>query len=400
VTSVGVACEDFVSDATNAGGLDYLHNGYNAGQQFYGLLTSDTMTGAQFSVPEIMAFYPKDSAAPSSSPAFRDRAVLNIRYLDADGNPGNIITVAALIPNSSSAERPTDWWLVGNQQTVDTGIQLTVRRVEQVNAASTNPGVASTFQSGVLITVNPVGPGSVSGSSNLTLARVTGPGLPASGVVYKTSTNVGQTYMDLYSKSGALTGGTQCGGSAPSNCPNLWFSRTQGTSGSAATTLIANPAGNYIWAQPGDNIDATRFVKGAKYQFELFYGANTGPTADRVITKTLLSDLVQADKAVNLPWNPLGSQSLAALDPNSALASSQTALPLDWIQNISAQQIGNARGFIGGTFGPSKFVLRGATSVVLNNQTVPAFNTTSTRGFLLGYRMLDGSNKTAFYRYN
>src|SRR4051812_17067209 len=43
VDEVGEACENFVSDSTNAGGIDYLHNGYYAGQQFYGILTSDQM---------------------------------------------------------------------------------------------------------------------------------------------------------------------------------------------------------------------------------------------------------------------------------------------------------------------------------------------------------------------
>jgi hypothetical protein len=398
VTSVGPACDDFVSDATNAGGIDYLHNGFSAGQQFFNILTSDSMTGAKFSVPEIMAFYPADSAAAASSPAGHDRSVLNIKFIDANGNPGNVITVAARIPNTSSTERPTDWWLVGNQQAVDIVIQPTVRRTEQMNPSSTNLGLASTFQSGVLIQVDPLGPGSLSGTGGLTLARVTGPGLPAAGIVYKKSSNANLRTMDLYNKSGNLTAGTQCLGAAPSNCPNLWFSLTQGVTGTAATTLIANPTSG-IWAQSGEGIDGTKFVKGAKYQFELFYGTNT-TIADRVITKTLLTDVVRAEQAVNLPWNPLGAQSLAALDPNGSLAGAQSALPLDWIQNLSAQQIGSARPFIGGTFTAPKSVPRGATSVVLDNQTVPAFSATTTRGFLFGYRMIDSSNKTAFYRYN
>jgi hypothetical protein len=408
VDDVGAACYDFVSDSTNAGGIDYMHNGYWAGQQFYGILTSDTMTGAQFSVPEIMAFYPKDSSAPSTSPAFRDRAVLNIRYLDADGNPGNIVTVAALIPGSSSAARPTEWWLVGNQQAVDVAVKLTIRRVEQLNPGGTPAATAnfSTFQTGVQFSVNAKGPGSSNVNGPLTYARISGPGLPGNGaagtgLVYKVSTNTAQDYMDLYGKDGVL-GGTQCGGGVPFNCPNLWFARTRGISGADATTLTSNPTGlgGFIWAQAADGVDPTRFVKGAKYKVELFYGSNTG-LADVVLTKTLLSDLVQATQAVNLPWNTPGSQTMAALDPNGPLAGSQSALPLDWIQNISAQQVGGAQAFVsGGSFGPTKFVPRGATSVVLNNQTVPAFTSTSLRGVLFGYRMLDTSNKTAVYRYN
>jgi hypothetical protein len=409
VNAVGPACEDFVSDPTNASGIDYLHNGYYAGQQFYGILTSDNMTGAQFSVPEITAFYPKDSTAVAPAPAAYDRAVLNIKYVDADGNPGNVITVAARIPGSSSTARPTEWWLVGNQQGVDVAVKLNIRRVEQVNPAGTTTTVAkfSTFQTGIQFIVNSKGPGSSIPAGTLTLARISGPGLPGNGVpgtglVYKASSQTAQSSMDLFNKSGSLTMGSQCGNGTTFNCPNLWLARTAGITGADATTVATNPAG-LLWAQPADGIVPTSFVKGAKYKIELFYGANTGPTADIVITKTLLSDLVQATQAVNLPWHTLGSQSVAALDPAGALAGTQTALPLDWAHNLSAQQVGGAQAVVNttsGSFGPSKFVPKGATSVVLDNQTVPAFTTTTNRTILFGYRMLDSSSKTAVYTFN
>jgi hypothetical protein len=206
--------------------------------------------------------------------------------------------------------------------------------------------------------------------------------------------------MDLFNKTGSLTTGSQCGNGTTFNCPNFWFSRTAGIAGTAATTLAANPAG-LIWAQTADNIDTTQFVKGTKYKIELFYGASTTPL--HTFSKTLLSDLVPATQAVNLPWNTLGPQSLAALDPNGALTAAQSALPVDWVQNVSAQQIGNVQTVVNsttGSFGPSKFVPRGATSVVVDNQTVPAFGPTQLRTLLLGYRMLDSSGKTAVYTFN
>ncbi len=120
--------------------------------------------------------------------------------------------------------------------------------------------------------------------------------------------------------------------------------------------------------------------------------------------KTLLSDLVLANRGVNLPWNTPGAQTLAALDPNGTLAGAQSALTVDWIQNVSAQQIGgvqsnNANGGYNGT----KRVPRGAVSVVLDNQTVPAFadaKPPGSRTLLMGYRMSDNSSKTAVYQWN
>jgi hypothetical protein len=369
VTDVGAACQDFVSDATNGGGMDFIHNGYYAGQIFYGMLTSDRMTGAQFSVPEIVAFYPKSATAVAPALDAYDRAIVNIRYIDNVGNPGNTITVAARIPGSSTTARPTEWWLVGNQQTVDVSVRLNLRRVEQMNPANT--GKFSTFQTGAVFNINVKGPGSTSAGSPLTLARVTGPGLPTGGLVYKVSNNAGLPNMDLWNKTGSLTAGNQCGGGGLSNCPNVWFSRTAGLTGSAATTLATNPPG-LIWAQPADGYDPTRFVKGARYQVELFYGSNTG-TPDLVVNKTLVTDLVPATLAVNLPWNTPGSATLAALDPNGALAGAQTALPVDWVQNPAAPQIGSALASVDtlGSFGVGKGVALGATSMTYDIATVP-----------------------------
>ncbi|KJK21687.1 hypothetical protein UB46_25790 [Burkholderiaceae bacterium 16] len=118
--------------------------------------------------------------------------------------------------------------------------------------------------------------------------------------------------------------------------------------------------------------------------------------------KTLLSDLVPATQGVSLPWNTLGSQSLAALDPsNASLAGAQTSLTADWVQNVSAQQIGSVAVSVdsNGTWSTSTPAPKGATSIVVNS-AVPAFSANTTRGLLFGYRMLDNSNKSAVYTYN
>jgi hypothetical protein len=408
VNDVDPACQNIAADLNNGAGVNFLHNGYSAGQSFYGILTSNTMTGAQFSVPEIMAFYPADPAALAPAPSAYDQAVLNIKFLDANGNPGNVVAVARNIPGTSSTTRPTNWWLVGNQQPVDVGVRLNIRRVEQLNPAVTlaaKPNRISTFQTGIQFNINANGPGSTNSAGSLSFARVSGPGLPGNGavntgLVYVRSTGA-QNSMDLYSKNGSLTGSNQCGNGTTSNCPNFWIARTQGITGSSATTLAPNQSG-LLWAQTADSVAPAQFVKGARYKIELFYGTSTTPT--HVYKKTLLSDLVQATQAVNLPWNTLGPQSLAALDPNGSLTGAQAALPVDWAQNIAAQQIGGVSAVIDtatGTFGTNRFVPRGALSAILDNLTVPAFTaTTANRTLLFGYRMLDTSNKTAVYQYN
>lgn len=403
VDAVGSACQDFVADAGNAGGVDYLHNGYSAGQQFYGILTADRMTGAKFSVPEIMAFYPKSASAVAPAPDAYDRAVLNFRYVDSEGNPNNAIAVAARLPGTSSAERPTEWWLVGNQQPVDVGPSIIVRRVEQMNPSNT--ARFSTFQTGFLFNVNAKGPGSVDASGTMTLARISGPGLPGNGadgtgLVFKVSSEASQAFMDVYNKTGNLTSGSQCGNNMTFNCPLIWISRTKGLTGTDATTLATNP-NNMLWAQPSDGFDPSKFVKGARYKVELFYGSNT-TTPLHTVYKTLLSDMVAATSLVNLPWSAPGPKTLAAFDPNGPLAGVQTALAVDWVQNPAAQQMRNVGAVIDafGSYGPNTEVPPGATSVVLGNTTVPALTTSTSRNLKFNYRTQDTSVKSAVYQYN
>ncbi|TFZ03532.1 hypothetical protein [Ramlibacter humi] len=401
VDNVGDACEDFVSDSSNAAGIDFMHNGYYAGQFFYGLLTADSMTGATFSVPEVLAFYPASSAGSSPISTY-DRAVLNIRYIDGQGNAGSVITVASRIPGSSSSGRPTEWWLTGNQWTVDIGVRMNLRRVEQLNSANT--AKFSTFQTGVVFTISQVGPGSQRGGQQLTLARVTGPGLPAAGVVYRYSPTNPSRALDAVSKTGDLTATTLCNNGSV-NCPNWWFERTAGVSGSGATTLASNPTGgtnDLIWAQSGDGFTMASFKKGAQYKFELFYGTNTG-TADLTEFRTLLTDVVPATQAINLPWNTPGSNTLAALNPSGSLAGALSTVLTDWVQNPAAPQIsGITWSTASAGFGSSQSVARGVTSATYANGA-PAFLATTppnVRFVLMSYRSGDSSNRSAVYTYN
>lgn len=401
ITSTASQCDYIAASTSNGAGIDYLHNGYSAGQFFYDIMNSDAMTGAVFSVPEIMAFYPGNTALPISNTAYYDRAVINMRYIDSAGNPGNKISVAARIPGTASVLRNTEWWLVGNQQGVDISFRNNIRRVEQLKSGSTS-SLISTFQTGISLFVNSNGPG----SANLTFARISGPGLPGDGaadkgLVFKTSPTSAANYLDLFNKTGSLTVGSICGNNgSTTNCPNVWLSRTTGVTGSAATTLGTNPV-SQLWAQAGEGFTPASFVKGSKYKIELFYGSNTS-SADVVLTKTLLSDLIPATQAVNLPWNSLGTASTSAFDPTNALASQQSALPVDWVHNAASQPIGSLQAIgTSGNFSGTKLVAKGATSTVLDNVTIPAFsNSSGGRTILFAYRTQDSSSKTAVYSYN
>lgn len=421
VTSLAPACQNIASDPSNAGGIAFLHNGYAFGQWIFSLLNSDAMTGAQFNVPEVMAFYPGSNtqvptAVSAMSAPLPDQAVLNAKYVDANGNPGNIILMVRYIASGTSNAHPSKWWVVGNQQPVEVIDRLQVRRIEQVNpnfaGTSANSNSYSHFQTGIQFWINAKGPGSVNSNGSLSFARIKGPGLPTSGLVYIAPTGDSneptQVYMDVSNKTGTVPGTTRCSSSTTTyNCPNFWLARTAGLTGSAAATLATPPgsANNPVWAQPAsDTLDPNPVVKGARYQVELFYGSQTTP--DRVYSKTLLTDLVQATQAVNLPWNTAGNQTLAALNPSNAATNGVlSSLALDWAQNPSAQQIGGAAVTVDtkGTYSATTNVARGATSAVINlpnPQQVPALTSSGTRSVLFNYRMLDNSLKSMVYTYN
>lgn len=407
VNDVDPACQNLTASLNSAAGMKFIHNGKSAGQFFYLILTSDSMTGAKFSTPEIMAFYPADS---NNS---RDRAILNIRYVDTAGNPGNVITIAANFPGTTSSTRPTNWWLVGNQQLVDTSTGLNFRRIEQMNTVSPPSTAAlSQFRSGIQFIISTNGPK----SNNYSSAQVTGPGLPTSGLWYFKNPNSSQPLMDLSSYRGAspstLSPQYAVGGGCTSNCPAFWFGKTTGITAST-NSYVTNPSSTY-WSKGsgsgGDGsfngVSGIRPKKGDIYTIKLY----SGTTIYLTYTKVLLSDVVDPVLGSQLPWNTLGPKSNAALDPsNTSLNGPQSTLVLDWIQNVAAQQIkiASASTTDNGAYSVLTDVGKGLTSVTISatpNLFTGLSGTPSAsngfRGLYFNYRMQDGSIKSSVYLYN
>jgi hypothetical protein len=416
VTSVAAACQDI----TRTG---YRHNGFIDGQAFYGLLNDASMVGAKFNPPEIMRFIDDTTAADA------DRAVLNLRFTDANGVAGNVITVGQKFPGTSTTARPTDWWLYGNQQPADTSIQAFVRRSEQL---APNPGTApfanagaSRYESGLNIFINKDGPG----STGLRAARVKGPGLPPAGVVMTrldAAICSEQNWMNIRRKDGLTDAASATPAADVGNIFRL--QRTVGLAGADATAVRPNPnAGNTNttafpnWAHPldyGAAVGATNYIDFSQlsanttYSFELFYDGET--TARYTLSKTLLTPVVPSTRGGNLQWIALTQGTLDYLNPANALGAAQSSMNLAWTANPYAETIRSAGVY---TFGGATInqgqvgVARGATSAVANapgaggctgGTSFPALTSdgTASRGIQLRYRMLDGSYKDSFSRYN
>lgn len=411
VTSVGSACQNITATAANAGAsLPFKQNGYSAGQFFYNTLTDANMNGATFSVPEVVAYYPANtsSTVPLETHA---RAILNFRYIDANGNPGNFITVGAQLAGSDPAgTRGTEWWLVGNQHDVDIDLRPLFRRQTQYGTGATL-SYPSRFQNGLQFRTNPVGPNTLSFDH----IYVTGAGLPTTGVWLKKNTvTVGtqsETFFDVLTYRSATPGGTgyggtPCGGSQTYDCNVFWFSATNGLTGSAATTLGTNST-NKRWTQAGDGgydgaAQGTRPTKGAQYSIRFFNG--TTEVTSLAMTRRLNADVIPATQGINLAWNSPGSAITDFLNPagsQAAAISAGTAVAVNWTLNISAPQVSgvNLWTTTGTQYGwdGSVSVPRGSTSAsVATTFAIDAITpglTNVHRAVLLLHRGLDGSNR-------
>jgi len=418
VTESAPECDGIVIDG-------YLHNGYSGGQNFYGVLTDPAMVGAKWAVPEVMRFVDDATAADA------DRAVLNMRYVDANGVAGNLITVIQKFPGTSTTARPSDWWLYGNQQALDSSIRPFIRLNDQL---APNPGTApfanassTRYESGLNIYINKDGPN----STGMRAARVKGPGLPPAGVVYTRpdpAICTDQTWMNVRRKDGLTDPASATFSTDIGNIFRL--QRTDGITGASATTVRPNPnAGNTntgafpAWAHPldyGAPVGATNYIDfsalkaNTLYTFEIYYDGETAPRY--TLSKTLLAPVVPATRGGNLQWIALTPGALAYLNPADLLGATQASMNLAWTANPFAESIQSAGVYTFGAAGSVNQglvgVARGATSAVANapgatgacdagtNFGPLTSDGTSGRTIQLRYRMLDGSYKDSMTRYN
>lgn len=415
--AVAPACERITATG-------YLHNGYTAAQAFYGLMTRDGMTGATFDPPQVLRYI------DDTTPADRDGAVLNIRYKDAAGLAGNFITVARRLAGTATAERPTDWWLHGNQSPVDVGISAAIRRLDQL---APNPGTppfsnagASRYESGLNIFINMKGPG----SRGLRAARVTGAGLPAAGLVLtppRTEICTSQNWLNLHRKDGDVDPAAAVPAFDTGNIFRL--QRTQGVAGTQATIVRPNPNagstdnGNATWAHPVDYgaapgstgyVDFGQLHAHAAYSFQLFYEGET--QARHTVTRTLLTPVEPATRGASLRWHTLTAATLQALDPAHPAGAAQASLQVAWLADRFAELVRSV-GVYSGADGRNVHqgtvpVVPGATAVTASAPTTGlaceagerfqplAADGSAFRNIQLRYRVLDGSYKDSLARYN
>ena len=399
------------------------------------------MTGAQFSVPEIYLSIPADNTASDINQY--DHAVLNIRYVDGAGNPGSMSTWAVRLPNSGTASHPSDWWLTGNQQTVDINFTAIVRRAQQFgpNLNAADCCTSSRYQSGLHPGISDGGPN----ASTYDAVRIKGPGLPDSGIWFYREIVSGQSLgfamADQRNTSASDTSVPSTFTDSCDDCVNYWLVKTHSlTDLTYITGVTGSPPEGSGWNQAAGNapprvckphpsspstcssyapensyngLTGTKPAKGNVYTFEL---AKSGALIGVTVKKYLTTDLIDPAQGPNIPWNSLGPNSTAGLNPTGALTAPQSQMTIDWVQNPAAQQIKSVGiSMLNGDDDSQTAPAKGATSFVAiptsaggNYFTglsgtfsygVPGTPDNGYREYYFNYRMSDGSTKSDVFSY-
>ena len=134
----------------------------------------------------------------ATNAASQPTALLRLPYVrnDSEKSTGHLTRLAT---NRAAAGAPAKWELTGNQHDYDASVAPRITRVTELNPAA---GVVSRYETGLRVFFNPNrGPG-----ARAQVVRVSGPGLPAAGVVLARSRVCGTNgYLSVQNTRGSLT---------------------------------------------------------------------------------------------------------------------------------------------------------------------------------------------------
>jgi hypothetical protein len=192
-TAIAAACDFAVAD--------YLSSGYNWVQNQGPSLLNANLDGATFQRPQVALVIPpvRVSNPKEDKHPYCDQTqcvVVDMRgTLPAAG--GQPIRRTFLLAKTGAA-----WKAVGNQRPYDMDVQLRVSRLLNQNAtplSPTNYFSASRYEGMLRLALNPSGPGDI---NDVRAARVSGPGLPAAGVVLSRSSRCTSDRFAIVGKNG------------------------------------------------------------------------------------------------------------------------------------------------------------------------------------------------------
>lgn len=423
VTRMADACQALFATASRDG-IDYLQNGYSAGQNFYTMLNDGALTKA-VAVKDIRIL--RGSGAGTSPLTPYPNLALNVTYTDRYNRLSNFLVGAQKLPAGPAAN--AGWILTGGQQPVDISVVTHLRRyTSMANFTTATPSVKENFRTALGVFIYPNGPGGqLADGRKMSAVRVSGTGLPS--LVFVPPVAPGQTWMDLSNLDGDVVGsGTKrCGGTVAAsgpvsnNCPYVWVARTVMAPAGGATppalkiptstegscTTLATPNQNCAWGGNWMPTNVTaQLTSGTPLTIEVFYGGQTTPTYS--FSKSLNSSLQDLSKVDMRKWVMLDPATLVAARPTPG----QTSLDLSWTGQVmnsvevrsATVSLANAGATVSA---PDEPVARGSNAITLwptgEIQWAPPSaipNASWLRGILLTHRTWDGSVKSQWFSYD
>ena len=357
VTEINDVCKPLAGSPS----LSYLHNGYNAGQQWYWLLSDGAMTKtARITEMDVTDYFVGRNG--------QQVALVLFSYVDRFNRKGSMGVFATLDGNFISSDS-SGWYNTGNRQPVDINLMVGVRKYTSlpIKLITDRPltHVKIKYNSAFLPIIRADGPGmTLQNGSKLTAVKVTGPGLPAAGLIYVPPLQKGQKDFDFSNMEGTLPDGRpehqlkRCGWqpvpvngvwpAVPASCPLNWIA-TSGWTAPSTVPTDATKMSDLVYPAPAAGFGnvftsgvslptngASLMTKGTEYLFSLYYGNSKTPQYEytkRLITSVPTFEEAHASSWINLEnvgtvniRNLTGTNAFESLRPSANL----TTLDISW----------------------------------------------------------------------
>lgn len=360
VTEINDVCKPLAGSPSRS----YLHNGYNAGQLWYWMLSDGAMTKtARITEMDVTDYFVSTEGQPV--------ALVRFSYVDRFKRKWSTLVVAR--QEGSMTSDTSGWYNTGNRQPVDINLMVGVRKYTSLPIKLTTDRpltqVKIKYNSAFLPIIRAVGPGmTLQNGTKLTAVKVTGPGLPAAGLVYVPPLQKGQTDFDFSNMEGTLPDGRpqhqlkRCGWqpvatngvwpAVPASCPLNWIA-TSGWTAPSTSPTAATKMSDLVYPAPAPGFGntfssgialptngASLMTKGTEYLFSLYYGNSTTPQYEyykRLLTSVPTFAEAHASKWVNL--ENVGTVNIRNLTGTNAFESlrpvaNQTTLDISWRDQV------------------------------------------------------------------
>jgi hypothetical protein len=385
---------------------NYKRNGLNL-LQYWGRQLHDVMpAGARAGVPEVLGLV-KNAAG-------EDLAIVRLPFSSPLGGGSTI---------ENARKTSAGWAIEGNQRNYDAGVS--VRLVRSTDASSyglvptqgpdagKNVGRFNTYSTRLHFNFNQAGPN----GKDVYAVRITGPGLPAAGVVLARSSSCGTgDYLAFYSNNGSLPAMPALGATPPmpTAATSNGYTLRVAPRGTAYTgsdffnEFRGRNADGTASTSSGNNIAPVAVDLGqvpvlSRYVFEVFK-AGSAVAADSFAVRTVARP-VAPEFADKLAWAEFKADSLAYANPaDAAKAAALDAATLGWSVPAGGAPVSSAylygQGFDTGTPPVLRRMNMGANVAAFGDTsiTLSAAVETNGNGNKCGYAKLPAFNASTGLR--